>query len=257
MAWMSESPDVELLKVSAAHSASAKPRARRLLILLLCIAVGFTLVYFSGVRHYLGDRQRVQQAVQSLGVWVYPVGILTVAALVSVGVPRLLFCAIGGAMLGFWWGLLITQVGTLIGYYASFCFIRWGGRDWVLHRFPRLQKWVGIIHEQGIMGVVLVRMLPLHGTLTNLCLGLTHVKHRDFLIGTIIGLLPEAVPAVLVGNVGRDLLNWKTNGGYLVAAVVGLALIAIGLKYAMRAMKHSQSGARLIAEATALNEVEE
>jgi uncharacterized membrane protein YdjX (TVP38/TMEM64 family) len=50
-----------------------------------------------------------------------------------------------------------------------------------------------------VAGVVLARQIPLHGTLINLCLGLSRVKHWHFLVGTAIGLLPEAVPVALVG----------------------------------------------------------
>src|SRR2546423_936981 len=101
----------------------------------------------------------VRRAVQSLGLWIYPVGIGTIALLVGCGVPRLLLCTVAGMTLGFWRGLLLGELGTVVGYYGVFLFIRWGGREWALHRWPKLQKWADLVRGQGILGVILLRQI--------------------------------------------------------------------------------------------------
>jgi uncharacterized membrane protein YdjX (TVP38/TMEM64 family) len=78
------------------------------------------------------------------------------------------------------------------------------------------------IQDQGAAGVVLARQIPLHGTLINLCLGLSRVRHRHFLIGTAIGLLPEAVPVALVG---AGLARGSAKGS---AGMIGLAAVVMG-----------------------------
>ena len=112
-----------------------------------------------------------------------------------------------------------------------------------------------MIHDHGVLGVILLRQVPTHSMLANLCLGLSHVKHRPFLIGTTIGLLPEAIPATLIGA-GLVKASLKDSIGYLAIAAGVFAAIWIGCAYAIRPMRASRAGAEIVAEAEALNEVE-
>ena len=56
-----------------------------------------------------------------------------------------------------------------------------------------------LLEQQGALGVVLARQLPLPGLFINLGCALLPLKHLDFLIGTIFGQLPQAVPCTLIG----------------------------------------------------------
>src|SRR2546421_657934 len=144
---------------------AARPRrgTKRAVLLIAVLAAAITAVYLSPVRAWLSDAGGVRRAVQSLGLWIYPVGIGTIALLVGCGVPRLLLCTVAGMTLGFWRGMLLGEFGTLLGYYAVFLFIRWGGRDWALHRWPRLRKWSDLIQGQGILDVILLRHIATRG----------------------------------------------------------------------------------------------
>ena len=226
------------------------PGRKSLLRVLLLAAVllgGMAAVYWSPVRQWIQDVPRVRASISSLGIWGYPVCALAVAILVSCGIPRLVFCAVGGMILGFWWGLLVVQVGTIFGYYSVFLFVRWGGRDWVMHHFPKLRKWSDLIHEQGIVGVMLARQLPIHGTLINLCLGLSHVKHRHFVMGTAIGVIPEAVPFTLVGA-GLVTGSMASAGRYLAIAAITLGLVWIACRYALRVIRKNGASPVIAAE---------
>jgi uncharacterized membrane protein YdjX (TVP38/TMEM64 family) len=226
--------------------------AVRLALIVAFFVAALLIVHFTPIRAWLGDANRLRANLAGLGFWVWPVSILAVAVLVSLGVPRLLLCAVGGMVFGFWIGLLITQIGSLLGHYAIFLFIRWAGRDWALHRWPRLHKWADLIHDHGIVGVFLVRQLPGHALLANLCLGLSHVKHRDFLIGTVLGLAPEAIPATLVGAgvVKASLLD---TSGYLALAAAIVAMVWITCGCILRSVRKSRSDP--VVDAVSLNAV--
>ena len=172
--------------------------AGRLIALCVVLVAAVAVVQFSPVGAVVRDVDRVRAAMGQLGSWAYPACLVGSAILVGCGFPRLVLCGVASVVLGFWWGLGLTQGGALLGYYAVFCFVRWGGGEWAIQRRPRLRAVADTIQDQGVAGVVLARQIPLHGTLINLCLGLSRVKHRHFLIGTAIGLLPEAVPVALV-----------------------------------------------------------
>jgi uncharacterized membrane protein YdjX (TVP38/TMEM64 family) len=147
-----------------------------------------------------------------------------VAVLVAVGVPRLLLCPIGGMAFGFWQGLLWAQLGTMLGYYATFLFVRWSGRDFILRKWPRLNRYTRFSRKNGMISVLLIRQLPITGFYINLLLGLIPLSHADFLLGTVIGILPAAVPATLVGSGASAFSSGESKLYTLLAIAAGIAL---------------------------------
>ena len=66
------------------------------------------------------------------------------------------------------------------------------------------------------------------------------MRHRDFLIGTAIGLLPEAIPATLIGA-GLMKASLKDSANYLGLAAGAFAIIWIGSGYALRRLRKTRS----------------
>ena len=223
---------------------SEAPRAgggigRALLVAIVLLGAA-AAIHLTPIRSYLADGDQLRGRIVALGLWVYPVTIAVVAALLACGVPRLPIHAAGGMIFGFGTGLALTLAGAMLGHYAIFLFIRWGGHDWVLSRWPAARKWADTIQDQGAIGVLLVRQFPAPAMLVNLCLALSNVRNRDFLTGTALGLLPEAIPATLIGAglMGGSL---KDSTGYLALAAAAFAIVWIGGGYTLRALrKHSK-----------------
>jgi uncharacterized membrane protein YdjX (TVP38/TMEM64 family) len=226
-------PSVPASSESEGTATSSRQRIVRALLLGVVLAAAWAAIQFSPVRALIQDTQRVRQMLRAMGPVAYPVCALASAILIGCGFPRLVLCAVASMVLGFGWGLLLTQGGALLGYYTVFCLVRWSGGDWVIHRRPRLRAIADTLQDQGVAGVVLARQVPIHGTLINLCLGLSRVKHRHFLIGTTIGLLPEAIPVALVGA-GLFKSSLKESAGILGLAVAAFVLFWMGSTYALR-----------------------
>lgn len=240
----------------AVHAAPARKRKSLIRLGLMAAALisAIAVVTLTPLRSWLSDSGRIRESIAALGIWTWPVCTLASAILVGCGVPRILLCGIGAAVLGVVPGIITTQAGAVLGYYAVFLFVRWGGRDAVLHRWPKLEKWAAAVEQQGILGVILIRQLPIHGTLMNLCFGLSHLKHHHFLIGTAIGLIPEAIPAALVGA-GLAKGATKDTISYIILAVVAFALIAIVSRQVMRKLRTTREGSAMMAEMTSLEGV--
>ncbi len=207
------------------------------LIMLALVAAAFALVYFTPARGYFGNIQVVKFWLLSLG-WVGPaVWMGIVFVLVAAGMPRLLFCPIGGLAFGFWYGLLWTQVATLAGYYVLFLFVRWGGQDFVLRHWPRVGQLRKRFHGHSAALVVFtVRQLPISGLIINFLLGLSPVRHSHFLIGTAFGILPAAIPFTLVAS-GMFKLTGRNTPLYMAAAVGIFLLVCTLLWYFSRRVK--------------------
>ena len=131
--------------------------------------------------------------------------------------------------LGFWQGLFWAQLGTLIGNYILFVVARAVGGEWLRHvvrkRVPVSEK----VFKKGMAGVILARQLPVPGVVVNLGFGLVSVRHRDFLLGTLIGQLPQAIPCTLIGA-GALKSSFALSLGWFGVAVVLAVLLWAGLK---------------------------
>ena len=221
------------------------------LIVLTVVAAALVLVYFTPARKYLGNIQSVKVWLLSLG-WVgLAVWMGFVFVLVAAGMPRLLFCPIGGLAFGFWQGLLWTQVATLAGYYALFLFVRWGGQDFILRHWPRVGRLKKHFHgHSAALLVFAVRQLPISGLIINFLLGLSPIRHRHFLLGTAFGILPEAIPFTLVAS-GTFKLTGQNTPLYIVAAIGLLLLVCASLWYFSR---HSKLLAELRDETEVVDE---
>jgi len=236
---MTAAPDAVLPDADALATAPQRPPIGRVVLMLVVLAAALAAVHLSPARTLIRDTARVRQTIDAAGALAYPACLVASAVLIGCGFPRLVLCAVASMVLGFGWGLGLTQGGALLGYYVVFCFIRWGGGGWITDGRPRLRAIADTIQDQGVAGVVLARQIPIHGTLINLCLGLSRVKHRHFLIGTAIGLLPEAIPVALVGS-GLVKSSLQDSAGMLVLAAVAFGLLWIGSAYALRHLKDAR-----------------
>jgi len=181
---------------------SGKVRRHRVLataVLILLLGLGAWLVWLLPYEDLPVWVSRLGQKVAELGWWGPLIFGVATAVLTGVGVPRLLMTGVAAALFGVFWGLVSSLLGTLAGAYATFSVMRWSGREAGLSRWPRLARFSGLFQERGLLPVLLIRQLPLSSFFINLLLGLTAVKNRDFLLGSLIGFLPEAIPVALIG----------------------------------------------------------
>ncbi len=188
-------------------------------------------VYLTPLRDWLADGHFVKDRLGLFGFSAPLVFTFCTALLTVIGIPRLLLCSLGGFAFGFAWGLIWTQLGTVIGSYVVFLLIRWCGRDYALHHFTHFRGLSLQLEKQGLMGVALIRQLPINGFYNNVLLGLTPVSHGDFLLGSVLGFLPLGVTACLLGAglIQKDLFMGVQYIALGLACSVVLGLICNGL----------------------------
>lgn len=120
--------------------------------------------------------------------------------LTAMGIPRMLFYPVAGLAFGFWTGFVWSIAGTIMGAYSAFIYARWAGRGFVEKTIPGLISVTDLIKDQTFATVALMRQIPAPGHILNLLFGISPVEHKHFLLGTIIGSLPAAIPALLIGS---------------------------------------------------------
>lgn len=172
-----------------------------LFMVIVLVIVGFYI--FDGAQ-YLSVaqfRQWVQEqpVLATIGYFVLYVLIcsLPVAAILTL---------IGGAVFGFWWGLLLVSFASTLGATLAFVMSRWLLRDWVQQRFGQYLQIVNNgVKKEGAFYLFSMRLIPAFPFFAiNLMFGLTPMRPWTFYWVSQIGML--AGTAVYV-NVGAQLAN--------------------------------------------------
>jgi uncharacterized membrane protein YdjX (TVP38/TMEM64 family) len=157
------------------------------------------------------------------------------SVLILVGMPRLLFCALGGVLFGFVEGLIYSQVATLAGAYGTFLVARWGTRKWVERLIHSESRMYRMLENPTLLTVFLSRQLPSGGVFISAFLGFSSVNHLNFLLGSLLGFLPEAIPAVLLGSGAGKSSMLLAFAQFLTAAAVlllaGMVILRLSTAY--------------------------
>jgi uncharacterized membrane protein YdjX (TVP38/TMEM64 family) len=198
-------------------------KAAVLLGVLLVLGV---LTSLPPVRHFIADNlPRLKQSIRDFGPWAPLAFTVSVAVLVGCGFPRLALHFLGGALFAFWGGLLWSYLGTMIGYCVVFFAVRQLGlQEVIVRKHPAWKKLAAKLKHNTVPAVILFRQLPLPGMVTNVVLGISPIRRREFFLGTGIGLLPEAVPMVLIGSGLR-----KEELGHTVLYLFGAVALFIAI----------------------------
>lgn len=115
--------------------------------------------------------------------------------------PATLLTVASGLIFGPWLGIVFTIIGENASANFGFFLARWMGRDWVsAHEHGAIVKWEGRLRENGLVTVLIMRLIYLPFDAVNFGCGLTSISHRDFFIGTFIGIIPALVSFVLFGG---------------------------------------------------------
>jgi uncharacterized membrane protein YdjX (TVP38/TMEM64 family) len=216
-------------------------RYLKIVLLVAFVAACVALAHVPAVRQAIGSWQPNAPGGEQ-NVWTAgAVFTGVVALLVAAGVPRLALWTLGGVAFGLARGLLFAEVGTVLGSYATFCFMRWAGRDAVLRKWPVLDRYAHRLGRGGWATVLVARVTPVSSLLVNATLALTRVRHTQFLLASAVGFLPEGVPVVLLGAAGR-----KLDQGMIVRSVAyvlaGVAVLVLGAVLLMRYRRRADAG---------------
>jgi uncharacterized membrane protein YdjX (TVP38/TMEM64 family) len=211
--------------VAAEIERAARAGSRKMTTFIVIAVVIFVVLQFTPA----GDRVRDWPAIYELmaggdleaALWF--VGLTIV--LMALGTPRLLFYGLAGFAFGFWEGLGLAIVGSLIASWLVFRVARWAGRDWLRARLGHHRFFARIVGIQPTaLSVALVRCLPVSNLIINLALAVSRVRGRAFMLGTLVGFLPQGVVATLIGSGVADEVPWEGAVQLAVAALIVAAL---------------------------------
>lgn len=200
--------------------------SRKLLTLLVVGAALLLLIHTTPFGEHVRNWDALAELFKAGGVRAEIYFVLISSFLIMLGTPRLLFCALGGFAFGFWEGMAWSLLSSLTGSFLAFRAARWGGRAWLTERFGQRRFFGRIVHAQPtVPSVVFIRMLPVSNGIINVALALSRVGNRAFLIGSLVGFLPQGVVAVIIGSGIAEDVPWAGAAQIGVAGVLLLAIL--------------------------------
>lgn len=212
---------------SAARASSAALAVR------LAVLGGFVVaVVVAAIVVGAPSTQQVRTIVAGWGWWaeVAFAGLYAVVTLTPL--PKTVFTLAAGAVFGLAGGLPSVVAGALAGAVAAFFLGRMLGREGV-QRFTgaRVDRLDELLDRRGLVTVLAARLVPVVPfTAVNYVAGLTGLRLRDFVVGTVLGILPATTAYVTIGAYGSAPGSWPV----LVSVGALVLLSAIGVLAAWR-----------------------
>jgi uncharacterized membrane protein YdjX (TVP38/TMEM64 family) len=133
----------------------------------------------------------------------------------------------GGAMFGFWIGVLVVSFASTIGATLA-CFVaRFLLRDWVQNRFgEKLSRMNKGIEKEGAFYLFSLRLVPIFPFFViNLAMGLTPMKLWTFYWVSQIGMFPGTMVYV---NAGKELGQIESLSSILSPGLI-ISFVILGL----------------------------
>ncbi len=175
-----------------------------LLAIICIVATGLAMYLLGGI-----DPADLNAWLKQAGIWapiVYLV-LYTVATLLVL--PSTALNLTGGALFGPWLGTFWTSLAAIVAAVVAFAFTRTIGRDLIAGRLAgRWEAMDAEMRQGGLFYMFAIRLLPIipYG-LVNFAAGLTSIRFRDYLLGTILGTIPGVLPFVMIGSSGLQAMK--------------------------------------------------
>jgi phosphatidylserine/phosphatidylglycerophosphate/cardiolipin synthase-like enzyme/uncharacterized membrane protein YdjX (TVP38/TMEM64 family) len=212
-------------------------RFRPLLVALACalVVLGIALAWRYTPLSALVTADNVRAVLRGVRgePWAILIVVLVFVLAGAIVFPLNILILTTAAVFGPWLGILYGGAGTVCSGLVMFLIGSRLGRE-ALYRMlgERWRHGLEGVRKRGLLAVVTLRLLPIAPfTLVNLAAGASGIRFVDFLVGTLIGMLPGLVLLSVMGDRIIRVLAEPSAGDIAilvlcVAALIGLAVAA-------------------------------
>jgi membrane protein DedA with SNARE-associated domain len=171
----------------------------------------------------------ISELVREWGYWAVFVGALFEGELILVTASAFAACGHLEISRVFFIALLTTIVADQVLFWVGYKV----GTDWIIHRFPKLEKARErvflLLHKMDILFIFAFRFIYGIRTISPLIIGSAKVKPPRFIIYNILsGICWASVGCFLGYTIGDIVVDGKFDLVPTIVAVVGLMIIAVG-----------------------------
>ncbi len=212
-------------------------------VLFVAVIVGL-LIYFDTQEQVLS----LLNWLDTQGIWVLLLFTLVMALVVVLLLPGVMFTTGAGFVFGLVKGSICVVLGTTMGATLAFLIARhlFGAKAtrYVLSH-TKLKLVSDAFTSQGWKIVMLTRLVPFFlYMMSNYFFGLTQFSLREFVGGTVVGIIPFSVLNVYLGSIASDITTLGMRHGdrmpwalYIAGFVATLIIVLYLNRLAHRALK--------------------
>ena len=207
-----------------------------LVFLATLVAIGFVLE--SGLLQDLLSESWIDEQVRGQGVRGEMLFVAVGGVVTALAVPRHIVSFLGGYAFGLGLGTALAVLATELGCLLTFFYARIVGRPLVSARLgARVRRIEDFLAANPFSMTLLIRLLPVGNNFaTSLAAGVSRVPARPFLLGSLLGYLPQTFVFALAGS------GIEMGGGLRVAFAVLFFVVSgvIGI-WLYRRYRHGKS----------------
>ena len=193
----------------------------KLISIVAVLTILFLTLRFSGVDFSAITVESFKEKINSFGIWGPVIYIMLYVLRPLILFPAAIFSASAGVIWGLQ-GLLYLLIGANLSAIAEFIIARYFAREAVERlikgKFRQIDQ---AVEKNGFMTVLFVRLIPnVAWDIQNLALGLTKVKFRDYVLATMIGILPASFALVYFGSSFISVITNPKNFWKIIVAFI-------------------------------------
>ena len=224
----------------------------RLGLLGLLLVAGFLILRLTPAGDLLSSQGALDVIVYlRSSAWAPILFVILYTGAVALALPGTILTLTGGAVFGFWGGVLFNSIGANLGANLAFVLSRALGRNGVRHllRGENIQRHMdrldGVAERHGFRGLLVLRLIPAAPfNILNFGPGLTAMSWRAYAGATLIGILPGTAVYTLFADALLQGSQEASREAYLRALLAGVLLAALTLiPVVLKKMKISLPGA--------------
>lgn len=176
-------------------------------LILAAVALIVYFIFFTetGGKVTHTNVSELSEYLRSFGTYAVVLGML--AVLFQTIIPFVPFVLVAGAnvlVFGLGWGFTINYFMSLAGAFIAFLFARYYAREAMerkLARYPVMHAFNKNLEKQGLLYVLFGRLIPvLPSSAINIGSGVTKIRIKDFILGTVLGKMPMILLESLIGH---------------------------------------------------------
>ncbi|MDZ7883642.1 MAG: TVP38/TMEM64 family protein [Mycobacterium sp.] len=195
------------------------------MVKVVAIAVVVIAVVLVANTFDLPDPESIRSRVSEAGWWGIAGFVVVYAVLSATPFPASTLTIASGLLFGLAVGATVVVFAATVGAYLAYWMARAVGRGHVAgSEWGKLRKLDAMLGRRGLMSVLIVRLIPLFPfSLVNYAAGVSAVGQRDYVLGTVVGIVPGTIGFTALGAYGTSPLSWP-----FAAALVTVLAVSLG-----------------------------
>jgi phospholipase D1/2 len=237
----------ELMNEFVPHEAQPSTRKRMTaLAIAILVVAGIVALWRWSPLNELVTTQTLARAGEAIErsalapLWV--LGAYVIASMIAMPITVLIVATVMvfGASSGFVYALVGAMLGAAVSFGAGKLIGRHGVRRIAGEHINKLSHRLA---KRGILAVFVVRVLPVAPfTIVNLVAGASHIRLRDYLIGTLLGLLPGMLAITLFSD--RLVATLRDPSPKTIVVLAGAVVAIVAAMFLLRTLLKRHNMAR-------------